>query len=785
MKNGMIDGLWYKDGWRSVGPGGGGGQLYPAFSPFDDDHMIQFSDMSGSYMTRDGGKTWTPFSLKFVGYSAAFHPKEKEVVYAGASGLYKSVDGGRHWSLVYPEPEHVKGDEFFGDEAWHCFVTDDDWPGGVVQSITFDSQHPEHIAFALAPRSMKSNKPGPLFRVYYSADGGKTWRHTTQEMEGKCCHRLFFDPSAPVDAPRIFAFTTEKLYEVCAASMQITCLERPEGAANIFSADAGTDKATGKPVLFIMSEDPVPGPANPRKRLWRSMDAGKSWQAIDYGQPSRKGASAMYSKMVACCEADASTVYIIVVREDEFYPILENYAGIKKSTDMGETWEWVLAFGLDEPEGYEAGWMQRSYGYMWTTPFLYLSVSPVNPNALAFTTTGSSGRTLDGGKTWHPLYTEDKGNNEWTGRGLEVTTCYGVHFDPHHKDSHIITYTDIGMFRTENGGHSWKHSVSGVPFDWANSCYWMVYDPEVPGRMWGAWGVPHDIPRQKLFNRDMFNAGLGTHAGGVTKSDNGAQRWKKSNCGMDERAVSTSIILDPTSPVGSRTLYVASVGFGVYKSTDDGATWQLKNNGLGDSLYSYKLYRRNDGAIFLINLRAQRDGRWVPGELYVSYDGAENWQKLPLPEGVNAPNDLDFDPRNPDKLYLACWPFYQNAEALDGPVGADVSGKTHNGGLHVTEDLGKTWKKLVLPKGQEYTYGVTVDECNPDRVFVVDFQQNCHRSDDAGATWERISGYSFKWGHKAFIDPHNRDYIFITGFGNSVWYGPAAGNGLPYEDMIP
>ncbi len=40
------------------------------------------------------------------------------------------------------------------------------------------------------------------------------------------------------------------------------------------------------------------------------------------------------------------------------------------------------------------------------------------------------------------------------------------------------------------------------------------------------------------------------------------------------------ILLDPTSPADTRTLYVAGFGRGVYKSVDGGISWKLKNTGI-------------------------------------------------------------------------------------------------------------------------------------------------------------------------------------------------------------
>src|SRR5258708_37366965 len=91
----------------------------------------------------------------------------------------------------------------------------------------------------------------------------------------------------------------------------------------------------------------------------------------------------------------------------------------------------------------------------------------------------------------------------------------------------------------------------GVPREWLNTTYWVVFDPKVPAN----------------------------YKGGVCRSDDGGRTWTKSNRGMDETAA-THILLDPTSPVDARVLYVAGFGRGVYKSNDGGRSWTLKNQGV-------------------------------------------------------------------------------------------------------------------------------------------------------------------------------------------------------------
>src|SRR6185312_12256565 len=94
--------------------------------------------------------------------------------------------------------------------------------------------------------------------------------------------------------------------------------------------------------------------------------------------------------------------------------------------------------------------------------------------------------------------------------------------------------------------------------------------------------------------------------GGVMASADGGRSWSKSNHGMEESAC-THIVLDPASPKEGRTLYVAAMGRGVYRSTDGGKRWELKAAGLpanplvwrlalhGNDIYAVVVRRKDSG----------------------------------------------------------------------------------------------------------------------------------------------------------------------------------------------
>ena len=296
----------------------------------------------------------------------------------------------------------------------------------------------------------------------------------------------------------------------------------------------------------------------------------------------------------------------------------------------------------------------------------------------------------------------------------------------------------------------------------------MVFDPDVKGRAWSVWSNMHDLPRNKLFRNDHFENYM-SHSG-VCKSEDGAKIWNKCNVGIPEDGAVTHIVLDPTSPAGNRTLYVTVCGKGVYKSIDDGCTWVKKNDGITGTLYTWRLVLLPDNTLYLLVMQSLKNNRVVSGAIYKSTNGAESWEKVCMPDGINFPADLVFDPSNYERMYLACWP-------------ETIEGEERNGGVYITEDGGKNWRNIF--DRSSHVYGLAVDPSNPSSIYQANFENSLYKSDDCGCNWRRLRGYNFKWGHRPVLDPYNKGMLYITTFGSSVWYGPTEGTESALEDIYP
>src|SRR5262245_57550209 len=99
------------DPWKRLGPGGGGAQFNPTIRPDDPATALVTSDMTGTFLTRDGGASWTMIMVDGTATSIAFDPVVPTTLYAGtnAGTLLRSTDTGDQWSLVYPHPATIIG----------------------------------------------------------------------------------------------------------------------------------------------------------------------------------------------------------------------------------------------------------------------------------------------------------------------------------------------------------------------------------------------------------------------------------------------------------------------------------------------------------------------------------------------------------------------------------------------------------------------------------------------------------------------------------------------------
>ncbi|MFC1614596.1 hypothetical protein ACFL5K_04800 [Gemmatimonadota bacterium] len=729
--------------WRVLGPGGGGSMFLPTVNPHDPDNVLVRCDMTGAYVTFNNAESWRMFNLRTVVKDFEFDYLAPGTVYAVNAALYRSTDNGRHWSLIYPEPGNITAERMVGDHAEQSFVTADGMPDGQMSKIRVDPQDSDHIWLTIS-------NPGPENKILVSHDRGSSWDWINAEFYGNV---LAIFPGSWWEKPgELIAITDRSCLLITEDTGEIVELARPSQTPFI-EVDGG--KGEQGVVLYILA-----GSEYTTHRVFTSVDLSSSWQRSEDIIFSGTQFSAL-----ATCEGQPEVAYLSC---GYYYDTGgQRLFGVLKTEDTGVTWSWVYQASADQvlSGNFDEGWMDREYGPIWREYAWSLGVAPSDPDICYAADWGATIRTLDGGANWEQVYTQMQPDGSAASRGLDVTTCYGVHFDPFDQDHLFISYTDIGLFHSLNGGESWFHTVDGIPSNWVNTCYWLEFDPEIEGRIWSVWGNAHDLPRHK-----MFRNGFTGKYGGVALSNDNGESWQTSNSGLPANTVCTHIVVDPRSSSASRTLYLCGFKQGVYKSTNGGASWIPTAAVPGINNNYWRLALLPDGKLFLLVVRDRLDYVTTPGGLFVSGNGGGSWQQVTLPQGVEFPNDLVYDPSDPERMYLSCWPVYPQ----DGAYGG--------GGLLITEDGGQSWRQVF--RENAHVYAAAVDPDNTSTLYINTFDSAAFRSLDRGETWTRLKGYTFKWGHRPVIDPRNPEMLYLTTFGGSVYYGPAAGVPGAAEDIL-
>ncbi|HTE31925.1 MAG TPA: hypothetical protein VK666_16200, partial [Chryseolinea sp.] len=520
--------------------------------------------------------------------------------------------------------------------------------------------------------------------------------------------------------------------------------------------------------------------------VWKSTDRGTTWIRLQSPAVTNaaSGIKPSYS-MIACAEFDAGRAYLVSNRyEEKKAGKMIFWYGAMKTSDAGDQWDWVWKggggsgqYGVKDGVGVanlKDAWTEKAFGGEYIR-LMDVGVYPKDGNVAIVTDWYRTMKTMDGGKTWNEIYSEEQPDRTYISRGIDVTTAYSVHFDPFDSNHIAISYTDIGYHHSFNRGKSWVRAAEGVPAEWINTCYDLVFDPDVKDKVWSVWSGMHDFPRGKMTRNPAWKQKA---RGGVCVSLNGGKTWKPTSDGMGSDAPATSIVLDTKSPAEKRTLYTSIYGKGIFKSTDDGKNWTLKNDGIGANTCVFELTLADNGNLFatVSATPMHKDGRkgreYYSGAVYKSSDGAETWTKLDVSSGPLFPNGITVDPENPDRIYLACWADIRLSDLVGSEVTRATGGNENidmPGGIFLSEDGGRTWTSIF--DKEQYVYDVTADPYHPGRLYCNTFNQAAFKSDDRGKTWKKIRGYDFHWGQRVIVDSNDPEKVYITTFGSSVLHG--------------
>jgi len=281
----------------------------------------------------------------------------------------------------------------------------------------------------------------------------------------------------------------------------------------------------------------------------------------------------------------------------------------------------------------------------------------------------------------------------------------------------------------------------------------LLHRGTVAGNNAGSYGVyvrSGDTTWTKLTLSNIISFGLGYYGRGATpryylaggngvhRSTDGGRTWRILTSWRTEE-----ILCIAPDPVDSAILYAATP-FGVFKTTDDGATWCNKKNGFRKWFIQKLIIDRDDRKVLYA---ASED------DLYRSSDAGERW----VPMNVGGPEILALlqHPAHPDILLAgqedegirfstdrgATWavarvPFATSIYAFGSSTdGRDLYAAGWKSGLWRSEDGGTTWTQVWRADGIEAIYSVLVDPEDPVHVMAGTVGSGVFESFDRGLTW--------------------------------------------------
>jgi photosystem II stability/assembly factor-like uncharacterized protein len=349
-------------------------------------------------------------------------------------------------------------------------------------------------------------------------------------------------------------------------------------------------------------------------------------------------------------------------------------------------------------------------------------------------------------------------------------TIVAIATDPTSPQTSYAATFGAGVFKTEDGGHTWASYSSGLRNLYI---YSLAIDPSHPSTIYA-----------------------GTYRNQIYKSTNGGNSWTWSGNGMQDQAIVYSIAIDPYQPsrifastrgvTNSDPLYYNGV---VYRSTDAGQTWEIiiedltaikdwayqitVNPNHHEQVYVafhetgvFRSSNYGDGDSWNPILNGITDwsgrsivaspipdfawtlfyGTWHYDTVYKSDTNGNTWKLSNQGIAGKRVYTIALDPQNINKVYLA----------------------TFDAGIIKSTDGGSSWQNGGLPGDQIYT--IAVNPANTNRLLVGTEGDGLYRTDDDGTTWLRSNlGIENALITSVIVSPSDQKRLYSSLFGGGVY----------------
>jgi photosystem II stability/assembly factor-like uncharacterized protein len=583
--------------------------------------------------------------------------------------------------------------------------------GGTVAQLTADPAHSGTL-YATTGNG-----------IYKTADGGVSW---TSVYIGIPSSNVAVDPASPA---------------ILYAGVQGPVLiKSTDGGAHWVPSASGLTNSATRPLLKVAVD-----PSNHNRvfaedgdRVWRSLDAGASWQSASNGLPG----------------GNASILDLAVARRPAGTAFAGTSVGVYRSLDGGASWR--PAPGLPAAQAFS------------------LAVAPSDPRTVYAYFGPGTGlyRTSNGGNSWQAvggptdigwflaislraprtlyalsmkddrLYRSTDGGARWTLLSGPTPTAITLAVDatrPATVYAGVANEALGGVFRSDDEGASWTRRSEGLTGLGTTA---VAVDPHDSARVWTTVG-------SFLF-----------------RSANRGARWIRVT---PPAAVSfpNGLAIGAASRVYANLPY--SLGprgplvFTLWRTADDGASW---TNLVASSSTFINTERFQIAPSDLSTIYAAGPAPTTP-QLFRSADGGDTWE-------LRATGGTITDPASGAPLpfcsldALAVAPSAANVVYLAG-TDLRLSPSRCERSLIRSGDGGATWTVISAGLPPEPVWSLAVDPQNPGVIYAGVGSQGLWKSTDGGQTWAQTAGALAGHVFTALLASAVPDRLYAVVDGNRVF----------------